>query len=110
MESAYFSLLLSHGALVNDNDELASRASVLLVRMCGVTPPRVMVNPILEAIFEAIQSSPSWKVRLKALPLVQVFYFRQVPLISEGKVIEILEALCRCLDDEVVEVREMAAT
>lgn len=55
-----------------------------------------------------------------------VFYFRQVPLISEIKIVEILEVgvsyvnisriylfpqvLCQCLDDEVVEVREKAAT
>lgn len=44
--------------LVNDNDELANRAHVLLVRMCGVTPPRALINPILDAIFEAIQASP----------------------------------------------------
>ncbi|KAG5652288.1 hypothetical protein H0H81_005548 [Sphagnurus paluster] len=69
-----------------------------------------MVNQVLDAIFEAIQTSPSWRVRLKALPLVQVFYFRQVPLISEIKIVEMLEVLCKCLDDEVVEVREMAAT
>ncbi|KAF7437108.1 hypothetical protein PC9H_003942 [Pleurotus ostreatus] len=94
----------------DDNDELASRAGMLLVRMCGVTPPRPLINPILDAMFDAIQTSPSWRVRLKALPLVQVFYFRQVPLISEIKVVEILEVLCRCLDDEIVEVREMAAT
>lgn len=58
-----------------------------MVRMCGVTPPLSLVNPILDAIFEAIQKSPvrisssiftphltpgqSWRVRLKALPLVQ---------------------------------------
>lgn len=39
-----------------------------------------------------------------------VYYFRQGPLISNIKVIEIMEVICRCLDDEVVEVREMAAT
>ncbi|TFY83729.1 hypothetical protein EWM64_g270 [Hericium alpestre] len=65
---------------------------------------------VLDVIFDTIQNSPSWKVRLQAMPLVQVFYFRQVPLISEAKVTEILEVLCKCLDDEVVEVREMAAT
>ncbi|KII93397.1 hypothetical protein PLICRDRAFT_694576 [Plicaturopsis crispa FD-325 SS-3] len=95
---------------VNDNDELVSAANVLLVRMCGVTPPRSLVDPMLDAIFESIRKSSSWRVRLKALPLVQVFYFRQMPLISESKVIEILEVLSRCLDDEIVEVREMAAT
>lgn len=43
---------------VNDNDNLASRASSLLVRMCGVIPPMSLINPILDAIFEAIQASP----------------------------------------------------
>jgi len=47
---------------------------------------------------------------MKALPFLQVFYFRNVPLIADNKVVEILEVLCQCLDDEVVEVREMAAT
>jgi len=95
---------------VNDNDELARRANVLLVRMCGVMPPHALVNPLLEAIFTAIQTSPSWKVRLKVLPILQVFYFRQLPVISETKVVQILDVLCKCLDDEVVEVREMVGT
>jgi proteasome activator subunit 4 len=80
---------------------------------------------------------------VQALPLVQglyclvvcvseihfftVFYFRQVPLLSDARITDILEVsellficfryviethqmLCKCLDDEVVEVREMAAT
>lgn len=47
-----------HGT-VNDNNNLASRASSLLVRMCGVTPPVPLINPILDAIFAAIQTSPA---------------------------------------------------
>lgn len=95
---------------LNDNDDLASRARILLNRMCGVMPPRPLLHPILDSMFTAIQTSPSWRVRLKILPLVQVYYFRQGPTISEIKVVEIMEVICRCLDDEVVEVREMAAT
>jgi proteasome activator subunit 4 len=52
----------------------------------------------------------SWRVRLKVLPLLQVFYFRQMPLIKDLKVIELLDVVCHCLDDDVIEVREMAAT
>jgi proteasome activator subunit 4 len=103
-------LINTHFATVSDNDDLAWRASVLLVRMCGVTPPRCLIDPIFDVIFDTIRQSPSWKVRVKALPLIQVFYFRQLPLITECKVGEILEVLCKCLDDETVEVREMAAT
>ena len=43
---------------VNDNSELAKRASVLLVRMCGVVPPHSMVDPVLDGMFEAIEESP----------------------------------------------------
>ncbi|KAI0757264.1 hypothetical protein C8Q80DRAFT_1132754 [Daedaleopsis nitida] len=95
---------------VNDNDELAYRSKLLMVRMCGIIIPRQFINPLLDELFNAIQSFPSWKVRLKILPLVQVFYFRQSSLISDVKVVEMVEVVCRCLDDEVVEVREMAAT
>ena len=31
-------------------------------------------------------------------------------MISESKVLEIVETICWCLDDENIEVREMAAT
>ncbi|EMD41658.1 hypothetical protein CERSUDRAFT_110231 [Gelatoporia subvermispora B] len=94
---------------LNDNDDLSYRANLLLVRMCGVITPRHAVSPLLDEIFKAIQKSPSWRVRLKILPLVQVFYFRQSYMISDGKVVEMMETVCRCLDDDVVEVREMAA-
>jgi proteasome activator subunit 4 len=54
--------------------------------------------------------SQSWRVRLKVLPLLQVFYFRQMPLIKDVKVIDMLDVVCHCLDDQVIEVREMAAS
>ncbi|KAL5535214.1 BLM3_1 [Sanghuangporus sanghuang] len=95
---------------VNDNDDLSRRANNLLVRMCGVVPPRQLIDPLIDTIFDAIKTSQSWRVRLKALPLLQIFYFRQLVLIPEAKVLEMLEVICRCLDDENIEVREMAAT
>ncbi|KZT40114.1 hypothetical protein SISSUDRAFT_983884 [Sistotremastrum suecicum HHB10207 ss-3] len=95
---------------VNDNDELEARADLLLNRMCGVSPPRALIAPILDSVFNAIRTSTSWKVRTKALPLVQVWYFRQFPLITEERIMRMLEVCCECLNDEIVEVREMAAT
>ena len=102
--------------------------------MCGVVPPSPLINPLIDSAFEAIRTSPvsavcmqSWRARLKALPLFQsefvkpqgrmhllnnswqtVFYFRQLPLSSEAKLLQILEEVSRCLDDENIEVREMA--
>lgn len=47
-----------HFLAVNDDDVLASHSSVLLVRMCGVTPPRCLIEPIFDAMFDAIRNSP----------------------------------------------------
>jgi proteasome activator subunit 4 len=49
---------LKFSSSVSDNDELLSRARMLLVRMCGVTPPRPLIGPILNAIFDTILKSP----------------------------------------------------
>lgn len=95
---------------LNDSPDLAARAQLLLIRMSGVTPPVQYVEQVLSAIFKAIQDSPSWRIRLSALPVLQVFYFRQSPLINDDQISRILEVVCLCLNDEVVEVREMAAT
>lgn len=95
---------------LNDNNDLAQRAGFLLTRTCGVSPPRELIGPFLNSIFQVIEESTSWRIRLKALPLLQVFYFRQLPLISDVRVIQILEVVCKCLDDEIISVREMAAT
>lgn len=111
---------------VNDNEDLANLARTLLIRMCGVTPPRQLLSPLMDAVFEAIQKSPVcfvvpmfpwpsltrvhklWKVRLTALPVLQgaswrldvdvtllmtqsVLYFRLLPLVSEGKLLQILD-------------------
>lgn len=62
---------------VNDNDELVARSNQLLVRMCGVTPPVDLIRPLLGHIFNAIMLSPSYRTRLGALRLLQIWCFRQ---------------------------------
>ncbi|PVF98837.1 hypothetical protein CPB86DRAFT_757643 [Serendipita vermifera] len=95
---------------LNDNHELAQRAGFLLTRTCGVIPPKELITPFLNTIFQVIEETPSWRIRLKALPLLQVFYFRQMQLLSDVRVVQILEVVCKCLDDENISVRETAAT
>jgi proteasome activator subunit 4 len=48
---------------VNDSDDLAYRAELLLVRMCGVSPPPEMVNALLDNMFAAIRNSTASFVR-----------------------------------------------
>jgi hypothetical protein len=42
---------------LNDNNDLAQRASFLLTRTCGVSPPRELISPFLNSLFQVIQES-----------------------------------------------------
>ncbi|KAG9011119.1 hypothetical protein FRB94_009262 [Tulasnella sp. JGI-2019a] len=101
---------LLQAAELQDSDDLAGRAQLLLISMCAVTPPLAAVRKVLEVLFEAIKNSPSWRIRLNSLPILQILYFRQVPLIEEDMVVKIQDMLSDCLSDEVIEVRERAAS
>lgn len=57
-QSHTYAVDLPRWTIVHDNNELVTRAKTLLVRMCGVTPPRPLIGPILKALFSAIQNSP----------------------------------------------------
>ena len=51
----------------------------------------------------------SWRIRLKALPTLLVFYYRNLMSIPEDTTSKIMEVLLDCLADENVEVRDMAS-
>ena len=56
-DSIPYSFILMFCLSVSDNDDLSKRASGLLVRMCGVVPPRQLIEPLIDAIFTAIKHS-----------------------------------------------------
>ncbi|KZT61305.1 hypothetical protein CALCODRAFT_514830 [Calocera cornea HHB12733] len=95
--------------IMEDSVDLAARAAMLLIRMNGVPMPRSTLSTILDTLFDVIRTSTSWKVRLYAIPGLQVLYFRQLPSLSDETVEDILAVLEESLMDEVVEVRQAAS-
>ena len=69
------------GRSVNDNDDLAHRAKVLLNRMCGVLPPRSLINPILDAMFDAIQTSPV-RIPFENHPLIDTYACYSISVVA----------------------------
>jgi len=63
----------------------------------------------MEDMIDALKTSPSWRIRLSVLPVLQVFYFRNLLNMSDATVERVLDVLLQCLRDENVEVRETAA-
>ncbi|KDQ20580.1 hypothetical protein BOTBODRAFT_169318 [Botryobasidium botryosum FD-172 SS1] len=98
-----------HMAELQDSSELQMFSAGVLYILTAVCPPEEFVEPITDNFIRAVQSSPSWRIRLNTLPILQVFYFRNLHMLSDDCISRIKDVLCDCLGDANIEVREMAA-
>ncbi|KAI0094551.1 ARM repeat-containing protein [Irpex rosettiformis] len=94
---------------LNDSSELQRYSSAVLYILSAVNAPPDYVEVVAEHFLSAIKSSDSWRVRLKALPTLLVFIYRNLMLITTETVTRMMDVLLDCLSDENVEVREMAS-
>lgn len=94
---------------IQDNPELQVMSSAVLYLLASVAAPKQYVGVILDHFIEAITKSDSWRIRRHALPVVLVFYFRNLLSIPPQTMSKLMDVLIDCLKDENIEVREMAA-
>ncbi|KAG9009627.1 hypothetical protein FRB90_008255, partial [Tulasnella sp. 427] len=96
-------------AELNDSSELQLYSSAVLIVLSAISPPHEYVEPIIDNLIDAVKSSPSWRIRLSVMPVLQVFYFRNLLNLPDNSVQRVMDVLLECLRDENVEVRETAA-
>ena len=111
---------------LNDNPELQKYSAAVSQVMSGVYVPATFAEEALEKLVEAIQFSKvreavfacsydmmkllqSWRIRLHTLPVLVMFFYRNLLMISPGGVSKVMDVLLECLGDENVEVREMSS-
>ncbi|PLW40659.1 hypothetical protein PCANC_01611 [Puccinia coronata f. sp. avenae] len=92
-----------------DNQELSKLAYAILMPLATLAWPRMLVDRFLATLLDLSQAK-SWKVRLDVLTVLRVFFFHQVYNLSRPQVEEVMESLCKLLEDSNMEVREAAAT
>ncbi|THH09871.1 hypothetical protein EW145_g1718 [Phellinidium pouzarii] len=94
---------------LNDDPELLMYSTAVLYILSAVTPPREFIKIIAGKFISTIKSSSSWKIKLNGLPILIIFFYRNLVSFSEECVARLMDAVIACLSDENVEVREMAA-
>ncbi|KAF8559342.1 hypothetical protein OG21DRAFT_1402974 [Imleria badia] len=94
---------------LNDNPELQKYCTAVLQVMSGVYLPATFAEEVLEKLVKAIQFSKSWRIRLHTLPVLVMFFYRNLLMISPAGVWKVMDVLLECLGDENVEVREMSS-
>ncbi|PAV21860.1 ARM repeat-containing [Pyrrhoderma noxium] len=94
---------------LNDNPELSAFSSGLLLLLSSTTPPREYIGLILDEMITSVRSTSSRKIKITVLPILTIFYYRNILEISEELSSQLLEVVISCLADENVEVRSIAA-
>ncbi|KAH9081608.1 hypothetical protein EDB83DRAFT_2512470 [Lactarius deliciosus] len=95
---------------LSDNPELQSHSQAVLYILSAVTPPLESIEAISVNFVNAISSSTSWRIRLNSLPILVVFFYRNLMGISNASASRIMDLMLNCLSDDNVEVREMASS
>ncbi|KDN43334.1 hypothetical protein K437DRAFT_274941 [Tilletiaria anomala UBC 951] len=96
---------------LHDNRELSVEARKVLTRISTFPYASESVPLLVHQIIDLIRSSKeSWRLRLDALPVLQVVYFQNLFYLDPPLMQDIIELLFGLLTDPHLEVREMAAT
>ncbi|KAL5534546.1 hypothetical protein ACEPAG_1009 [Sanghuangporus baumii] len=93
---------------LNDNRELMMYSSGVLFILSAVTPPHEYVEKIVDQCLSVIKESSSYKIKLVGLPMLTLFFFRNLVGVSDACVERVMEIVISCLADENIEVREVA--
>jgi proteasome activator subunit 4 len=97
----------------DDTDLQQSVTAILAVYPIAPHPPR-LIPTILDLLLSKLGSSDGttetkWHMKIKLLPILQVFYFRHLHLISADVALRVLETTAALLENPQIEVRNLAA-
>lgn len=96
---------------LKDNVELSKLARAALTKISTYHyGPGPLPAKLVQTLLKIMSESQEWRVRLDALPILQVAYFQNLFYLCPSDVREIVNVLLTLLKDAHLEVREMAAT
>jgi len=90
---------------INDDQDLQNMATHVLNQIASYTYPSAIVHQMIDKFVEILTESPSWHVRVKALPVIQVFYFKHLFTLTKAEMIRVMDVVSGMLMDMQIEVR-----
>jgi proteasome activator subunit 4 len=100
---------LFHMQDISDDHDLQTMASGVLNLIAQTSYPLSLVPHMVDAFAHILTESNSWHIRMKALPILQVFFFKHLFLLQSSEVIRIMDVITNLLMDTQIEVRQLAS-
>jgi proteasome activator subunit 4 len=89
---------------VNDDHDLQAMATHVLNIIASYPYPPDMIPIMIDKLVEILTESSSWHVRVKALPVLQVFFFKHLFMLNKEKTGKVMDVVSGMLRDNQIEV------
>lgn len=94
---------------INDDRDLQNMATRVLNLIARMNYPPNMLSNIIDQFLTILTTSSSWHMRIRALPVLQIFFFKHLFVMSSTQLIRIMEVIGQMLLDSQIEVRQLAS-
>ncbi|CAJ0904050.1 1258_t:CDS:10 [Entrophospora sp. SA101] len=88
---------------VNDDQDLQTVSTLVLNIIASFPYPPDMVPLIIDKFLEILTESSSWRIRVKALPVLQIFFFKHLFMLNKREMIKVMNVVSGMLKDNQIE-------
>ncbi|CEP09555.1 hypothetical protein [Parasitella parasitica] len=93
----------------NEDQDLQQMATRVLGQTARVDYPPSMLPTMIDEFLKILTTSTNWHVRVRALPLLQIFFFKHLFAMSSAQLLRIMQVIGQMLLDTQIEVRQLAS-
>ncbi|KAI7908029.1 uncharacterized protein BX663DRAFT_425475 [Cokeromyces recurvatus] len=93
----------------NDDQDLQLMAGRILSLVARINYPSSMLPTLIDEFLTTLTTSSSWHIRIRALPVLQIFFFKNLFTLNSTQVLRIMEVIGQMLMDTQIEVRQLAS-
>lgn len=94
---------------INDDQDLQLMATRVLNLTARVNYPPSMLPKMTDEFLNILTTSNSWHIRIRALPVLQIFFFKHLFAMTSAQLLRIMQVIGQMLLDTQIEVRQLAS-
>lgn len=94
---------------INDDQDLQAMATRVLNLTAQVNYPSSMLPTLIDEFVKILTTSTNWHIRIRALPVLQIFFFKHLFVMTSAQLLRIMQVVGQLLLDTQIEVRQLAS-
>lgn len=95
---------------LNEDPDLMTVARGVFLQLGNIVYPTMQIQPMVDSLVRTMTEDPIWHHRIRILGIVQVFFYRNMFILSRADRKRLFDALIQLMSDSQLECRQGAAS